>query len=184
MSDLRPLFATLEDTGTNAGAVLAKVQQGDSPAAKNGSIALAFRDSSGNLVLPQLSPDGALPVTFDAGTTIRGADANIAGSATFVTVTELTLTLGEIYTQIGGIVSCARDALYQMVYVDDASGTPVESILHSCIVGPGQYSFKMELGLDRLDTSAGTGVQKLVIKAKNLNALSDFHASIVANELA
>lgn len=183
MSDLRPLFATLEDTGTNAGAVLAKVQVGDSGAAKNGSIALAFKDSAGNLVLPQLTPDGAILVSEDGGTTIRSA-ATVAGSATFVTVDELTLTLGEIYTKFSSIVSCARDALFQMVYVDDASGTPVETVMHSCLVGPGQFSFKMSLDLDRLDTSAGTGVQKLRIKAKNLNATSDLHASLSANEVA
>jgi len=65
MADLRESFATLEDTGTSEGKALAAVQQGDSAAAKNGALGFAFKDSTGNAILPALDAAGNVPVVID-----------------------------------------------------------------------------------------------------------------------
>jgi hypothetical protein len=160
----------MEDA-SGIGQALAKVLTGDSPAAKNGLIGFAFRDSSGNVVLPQLSSSGALPVDTDGGGPCRTAKGEHAGSTSFVDVTgcEVTINGGIEASSIEADVSCFRDTIFQIVYVDDAGGTPVETVIAEALCGPGQYSYKMGGKCLIQDVSGGTGVQKLKVKGKNLN---------------
>jgi hypothetical protein len=64
MADPRESFATLED-GTGEGQALASRQEGDASAAQNGSIGFAFKDSSGNVILPALDASGNVQVLID-----------------------------------------------------------------------------------------------------------------------
>lgn len=178
MSDLRSLFPVLEDVGTGAGAALAKVQQGDAGAAKNGLIGFAFKDASGNVILPQLDAAGRIKVTSDVGATLVDA-AKVAGSATEVEVAKITLTVNKVYTEISAHASCFRDAAFRIYHNDDGAETDLGFIL----CGPGDFTGEMlPMGLEV--TAGATGTQEIVIKALNLNSLSDFRATIVAKEIA
>ena len=63
MADVRESFTTLEGS-SQEGLALRAVQQGDSVAAKNGSLAFGFNDSTGNAIAPALNASGELPVSM------------------------------------------------------------------------------------------------------------------------
>lgn len=187
MSVEREIFPVIAD-GNGIAFELRKANQGDSPAGYNGIMALAFRDSAGNLVLPQLNNEGAIVVSGDAGTTIRDSGALLEGSQTQnvkATVVEINLTANEVYTKMSAIASSTRTALFEIEYIDDAGGTPVATSLGHFILASGQYNFKFALDVDSLSTAGGTGDQRLRLSATPLtNQLSDIYGAISANELA
>lgn len=180
MADLKESFATLEDDSSGAGEVLISRVEGEVAAAKAGSIGFSFKDSSGNVVLPTLTADGKLPVTSDgAGVPhdARGEDA--AGSATFVDLITEVLLLTKTYTSFNFVVSCLRSAHFQLIYIDDVGGTATETILTDVLLASGQYTFQGFAPKRELSTVGGTGIQNLVLRAKNLeNKLSALRGSI------
>jgi hypothetical protein len=138
---------------------------------------LGFKDSSGDLVAPQLNAAGAVPVTFDAGTEVY-ARGTAAGNASLTDVAVLTLTASTMYKGIEALVSCFRDAIFQVVQVDDATTT----VLAEFLCGPGQFTNFAKLE-NMIITAGASGTQQLKIRAQNLNALSDFRATIASIEL-
>lgn len=184
MADLNEVFRTLLD-GSNVGQALKKMVIGDSPTSANGAIGFAFRDSSGNVTMPQLTADGKLPVDTEAsGGTCRHGKGEHAGSTSIVDVTSATVTIsgGVAANKIHAICSCLHASLFQVVYVDDADAVPVETILAEGIAGPGQFT--IDIGTDCLsqDVSGGTGAQKIKVKAKNFAIASTLRATIIAND--
>ena len=186
MSDLNPLFATLEDVAGNGVALTQKVVGDDTTG--NGAMVFAFQDDQGNVVLPQLTADGRIPTAAEAtGTCLSESGALAAGSTgAFATVTgaELTLTLEKEYSAISLIFAATVPTVGQIVAVDDASGTPVETVLGEVIVGPGQYTIDLELKCLIHSTVGGTGDQKLIVKGQNLTTASCIRATIAALEAA
>lgn len=182
MSDIRASFPVLEDATTKEGVALTKSQQGEAGAAKVGLTALAFRDSAGNLVLPQLTSEGKLPVDL-AGAGIPFSDAAqapIAGSLTYAVVAELALTASKTYGRISYRGSCRRAAEFVLVQIDDAT----ETVLDSMVLDAGQYNDNVNLGEPEFVTG-GVGTQKLELRAKNFSApLSDFRGSLACLEFA
>lgn len=83
MADLRESFATLEDASTQEGKALIARQEGDVAAAQNGSIGFAFKDSSGNVILPSLDANGNLPVWVDFDYQEGDAAAGTMGTVAF-----------------------------------------------------------------------------------------------------
>lgn len=234
MADVRESFPTLED-GSGVGTALAKVQEGDTVAAKNGSLALSFKDASGNAVAAPVSAAGtavgaAIPVLAgrdesnnlteinmrsegdavgrsvavvpfkdDSGNYAFGrvdalgnlrivtpdaavgngkqARGTASGNASLTTVATITLTTDKIYSDLEFIVSCFRDSIFQIILSDDG----VETILAEALCGPGQLT--VQGSLKAMEVTAGaSGVQLLLVKAKNLSTLSDFRASICVVE--
>jgi hypothetical protein len=197
MADVRESFPTLEGA-SQEGLALRAVQEGDSPSAINGSLGFAFKDDAGNAVLPQLNASGELPVvgpltdtelraspvpvsfstpvpvTF---TTVTGdgkrARGTASGNASLVTVASLTLAVNKIYENLDAVVSCFRDALFQVILSDNGS----ETIVAEALCGPGQLTSNIKMQEAEFATGA-TGTQLLLIKAQNLNALSDFRAAL------
>jgi hypothetical protein len=164
----------------SSGNVVLPVQssEGDSATGVAGFPSLAFKDSSGNLVLPTLTPEGKIPVDFmGAGTIQRVRGELAAGSLTMVQVTgaELTLAAGKVYHDLSMVVSCRRDAHFQLIQVNDAT----ETILLDAILGPGQFSAAVQLAVDEI-TAGSTGTQKLIIKAMNFEKVSALRASLSA----
>lgn len=60
MADIRESFPNLED-GTGAGAALRSVQEGESVSTKNGQLAFAFKDATGNAAAAPVKVSGAAP---------------------------------------------------------------------------------------------------------------------------
>jgi hypothetical protein len=99
------------------------------------------------------------------------AYGKVVGSTSYQDVAEFTGALSKLYDRIGFSVSSATECDWELVYIDDASGTPVETVLAHFMTGPGQYSYGIDsLACVEVDTSAGTGVQKIVIRGDLLEA--------------
>jgi len=180
MADERELFNTLEESN-GAGAAHAKKQEGDSPASANGSIGFAFKDSSGNVILPQLDINGKLPFSSDAPGTCKSAvgSVTVAALATEEAVATITLTASAVHTNMKANVSSTQPCKWRMEHND--SGTP--TVIDHGISGSGQYTIKMEPGCDF--TAGGIGTQELKIFVEQLRGkLSDAHASVSVLEKA
>lgn len=177
MADIREVFPVLVDAA-DAGVSLRAIQEGDAPSTKNGILGFAFKDSSGNVVMPQLNSAGELKVNSNASGTKRNNFASNTGSLSDVTIATLTLTASALYREISLNVSCMRDSLFQVIKSDNA----VETILDAVLVGPGQFSVAMDLsGIEF--TAGATGAQLLFIRAKNLQNSSTMRARISAEEI-
>lgn len=172
MADVREVFPILEDA-SNVGSVPAKSQAGDSATGKVGMTVFGFRDSSGNLVLPQLNASGQVPVSLAASGTCLDATGNNAGSLTEVTVATITLTASEEYTAIEAHVACTRAAKFSLVHHDNGADTVLAVIL----TGPGQFS--VQFNLDCLEFTAGaTGTQELRVRGLNLDKAATMYATV------
>lgn len=153
----------------------------------NGIAAFAFKDSSGNAAMPQLNAEGAVLVSFDAGTTIRNSAVLLSGSQTLNTetmVAEIDLTVAKKYNKINAQVGCARYSEFRLAYVDDAGGTPAETDLGYAVVDAGSLNENIQLAIDELDTTGGTGDQKLRLYHKPFDKVSKAYGSVSANEIA
>ena len=183
MADVKEPFSTLDD-GSGVGVTLAKRVEGDAAASENGAIGFAFKDSSGNVVLPALDAAGNLPVAFMDKPKKSAKGELAAGSLSLVLVTgaSVVLTANKVYTNLALMVSCRSDSLFQLVHVDDSAGTPVETVVAEALVGAGQYSFHALLPDFVLDTTGGTGVILLEVKAKNFALLNSLRASFSCAE--
>lgn len=190
MSHERESFPILEDIETEIGAVLHKINEGDSPrniaddTDKNGLIGFSFKDSDGNVVLPTLTPDGAIVVSQDAGQTIRGRGQDDDGDkAAKMTLVTLSLEADKVYNKISAQGSCFRDTEFEIVLIDDVGGAGTETILDQFLTGPGQFTTKSGLTVDEFNTNGFTGTINLVLRAINLNRESKTIGSMSVNKI-
>jgi hypothetical protein len=176
MADVRAPFPSLVDTVTGAAAVLSKSQAGDAASGKTGSTAFAYKDVSGNLILPSLNAAGAVPVA-PPGVPVSGSTPTpVTGSTSaFQTVASATLTASKTYSQIEGFLSCYNDFIGQIVKSDNAT----ETVIGWIVGGPGQTSAKY-LMISQSFSSGATGTQLLLLKAKNLQVISDLYGTVAA----
>jgi len=185
MADLQEVFRILKDSATGAGEAPISRIEGEAAAAQEGLIGFSFKDSSGNVILPQLDSNGAILVNDEVEGTLYHEYAEVAaGSLALTDVATITLTVSKVYDKINAEGCCLRPSLFQLVHIDDSDGTPVETVMGEFIVGPGQYSFKYDLAHEELDTTGGTGVIELVLRAKNFAYASSLRGFISANEQA
>lgn len=185
MSDLSEVFNILADSGTGAGEPAIARDEGEAPA--TGLVGFSFKDSSGNLVLPQLDAQGRILVTQDAvaGTCKYAYGELTAGSVgVFAKITgaEIALTAAKLYTKIGVSGSATHITAIEVVHIDDEGVTDTEVILETFLVGPGQYSFCCELNCREVDTTGGTGTIVLTARGNNLFKATCIRASISALE--
>lgn len=183
MADPRTSFAILEELATSLGVPLHVLLEGDAVASKNALGAFVAKTAGTNLAAYlKVDPStGALLTSSEAATDCHNAKGELAaGSATMVAVTgaEITLTPDTDYQHVGFVVSCRRDALFQIIKSDNA----VETVLGEIVVGAGAYTISSQLHCLSF-TTGSTGTQKLLVKAKNFEALSSFRASIVVEEV-
>lgn len=197
----REVFPTLENIENEKGEVLHRINQGDRIVAddlttkKNGHLAFAFRDKDDRAVLPKLNNEGAIPVAFDAGTTLRGRGRITAGNvATFdsgtdeinnhALVAEIALTADREYTKLSAFGSCFRDSEFIVVLVNDEGGSSESStVLGEFIVGPGNFNQRFDLVIDTFNTTGFTGTCKLQLKASNIKRASKLSGAISVNEI-
>lgn len=177
MADESPLFRTLKDS-SNVAHAIDKMIEGDSPSAKNGIIAFGFKNSAGNVVLPQLTAGGAIMVDANAsaGDPIHARGEN-AGSLTDIDVATITLTADKVYSDIEAIGSCLRETLFQLVQDNNGS----ETVIGDFLVGAGQFSFQWMMDCVQI-TAGSTGTQELILRAKNLDKVSTIRGAVCAFE--
>lgn len=178
MADIRESFPTLED-GTGAGVCATASLVGDSPSGKVFMPTIMWKDSSGNLAIPQLTAQGRIPVDTEqvVGTIKRARGTVSAGSLTATNVATLSLTATKKYSDISFIVSCRKDAFFQIVQNDNGSQT----VLYDVILGPGQLSFQCNLHVDQF-TAGTTGTQQLLVVGNNFSTQSALYATVTCVE--
>lgn len=178
MSDVRTSFVVLEDVSSQAGRPWHAGLQGDAASGKNAGPVLTVKDQDGNLqYIPMIN--GAIPVTSEG--VVAGLNANglVAGSGSFQDVASITLTPDAEYKKVGFVAGCTRDAVFQIVQVDDMTTTV---LVQGILVGAGSYSLA-DL-LESIEFVAGSsGTQTLKIQGKCLNANSDLRATITTYEI-
>jgi hypothetical protein len=179
MADEAPLFKILQNASGTAEAI-DKVESGDAPGTKNGILAFGFRDSAGNIILPQLTSAGAIPVDANAamGTAMKARGEN-AGSLSNVDLATIVLGNSELYSKIVAVGSCLRESLFQIIWDNNGS----ETILGEFIVGAGQYSFLWDVPCVEF-TTAASDPQELILRAKNLDKVSTLRGNICTYEAA
>ena len=182
MADIREIFTILEDDGSGAGVKLPARIEGDASAAKNGLIGFSFKDAAGNVILPQLSAAGGIPI--DEPGTCLSANGSVAGVVLVATdAATLALTLVKTYSKVDLVLSSTQTVKWDIVYIDDVGGAPSETNLLSVITGSGQFHYANKTDCLKFDTIAGTGVQNIVIRGTQLKgAPSDMHAFIGLKE--
>lgn len=192
MADASEIFNILADSSTGAGEAAISRIEGEASAAIAGLIGFAFKDSSGDVILPSLDAQGRLPVVSDslAGTCFSEHGELAAGSLTTVKVTgaEIALTVAKTYTNINVSGSCLRTSLFELVHIDDEGVTDTEVILEEFIVGPGQFTYQADMACLEVDTTGGTGTIVLTLRAKNFtgtpSAMSSLRGTLAALEIA
>lgn len=184
-TDIRESFPSLEDA-SGVGVPLTKSTEGDAAAGKVGSVGFAFKDASGNIILPALDAQGRLPVSTDTqGTRLRqhggvpGGLLSATGAAygNLQTVLTIPLTANKVIGDLAGKVSCRRGAFFKAVY-QDAGGSIVT--LDSTILDAGQYTAPLGLGPneDTFTVPASATSPALVVQAGNFSTISDLHATV------
>lgn len=188
MADLREVFPILADSVTGAGEPAISRIEGEASAAIEGLIGFSFKDSSGNVILPQLTSEGKVPVDTEGfGGTCKSDYGTNAGSGTAVdiaTLDETVISLSQVYDRFEVMGSCLRSTLWQVVHIDDANGTPAEAVLLAFRTGPGQFSFCCKMECLELDTTGGTGDQNIVLRGQNLSGNSTMDGAIACRERA
>ena len=184
MTDIREVFVTTENASNEGVPLSNAVDATTAAAALNGSVGFSFKDSSGNVILPQLNDEGAIVVSQDAGTPFgaRAEDANGSTSLADLAGSEVIVTLGESYNLFKLVGCCTRETLFQLVHTDDAGVGNTETVLADIIVGSGAYSKEIDLGRYTFDTTGGTGIQNFKIKYQNFIKASTVRAFIGFNE--
>lgn len=171
MANKKGLFGILNDgAGAGVGITLANPDTTLGSAISATVASPAFINAAGVLVFPQLNADGAILVSTEETGDCHYAQGKVTGSTSFQDVAVFTGALNKEYMDIGFVASSMTECDWEVVYIDDAAGTPVETILAQFDTGPGQYSFCCEMRCVEVDTSAGTGVQKILVRGKLLEA--------------
>ena len=186
MSNKKGAFGIIND-GAGAGLAITKAIPGTTLGSAIAVTAAmpAFINSSGVLVFPQLDAEGRIRVTMDSAGACHYAVNKLVGSTSFQNVAAFTGALNKVYDKIGFVVSSMTECDWEVVYIDDFGGTPVETILAYFDTGPGQYSFALDsMSCVEVDTSAGTLVQKIIIRGKLLEATgSEIAATLFLHEV-
>jgi len=185
-NDLRESFPSLEDAATGAGVPLTKSVEGDAAAGKVGSVGFAFKDVSGNIVLPQLDAQGRLPVQLDGQGTRSRAHGGVPGAiltsaasgyGNWQQVLSIPLVANKTIGDMGGKASCRRGAIFRIRY-SDSGGSSVT--LDSSILEAGQYTAPLGLGPseDTFSVPASASAPMLLVEAGNFDHVSDLHSTL------
>jgi len=165
------LFAVLDNgDGTGSGVDIANPDTTLGSAIDKTIASPAFIDAAGVLVFPQLDSEGRLPVTTDEAGACHHAYALVTGSTSYQDLGSFAAALLKKYNKIGFAISSCTEADYELVYIDDVGVGDTETILGHFSTGPGQYSFCCEMSCVEVDTTAGTGIQAITLRAKLLEA--------------
>lgn len=183
MADVRSCFPILADDTSGAGECAISRVEGEVAAAKEGLIAFSFKDSSGNVVLPQLTAAGALPVDTEGVNFVcldgygENASPVVDTPADLVT---LSLTDATVYQNMWALVTNSRWTIYRVYWVDDVGGADTESDIGYIQVGPGQFTVCCEMPCKQF--TSGTTAE-LRISGESKHTASTIRASLSVKEI-
>jgi hypothetical protein len=182
-TNLRPSVAILENPGTSAGVPLHHSTEGDSAAARNAAAMLTGKDASGNLQYLKLDAANNLSVVFAENFICLDDEGTVVdGSATFVDIATIVLANSKTYRGLEWHTSCFRDYIFELVWIDDVGGVATEAVQVRGRGGSQQFDNTAVLKCKAF-TTAAANTQHLVLRARNINALSDIDGTVSVNEL-
>lgn len=176
MAEVREVFTILEDSG-GAGVPLLAKSVGDAPTALNSQESFAFIDNAGNLIKPQLTATGALPVDTGgvAGTAASDtATVTMAALNTEQDVVSLNIAVNDVINCSMAMGASFQPMLWTLYHDDDGALTALATF----VTGPGDFSHTAEM--DNINFTAGAvGNQFLKLRATQLRGgLTDAHGTI------
>ena len=179
----REVFPVLQDED-GAGVVLDQVVDAVTEVAGlKGLIGVAFQDKDGKAILPTLTDDGKIPVDTEAfaGTKKNGTGIVLGVLNTETLVCEITgLTTSKTVDFLNVLLASTQTVMWKIHQINDAADT----VLHSFITGPGQFSLAAKMDGFFFATGA-SGDQEINIMGTQLSGkASDMHASIAVSERA
>lgn len=145
---------------------------------------LPAKDSAGDYAHIPINASGQIPVSLDIGTELsdNGTVTSTALNTEDIVAT-VSLTASTDYKSLDISVASTFHTTWKVYNVDDAAGTPVETLLLTALTGPGCFSFAHYFR-DLKFTSGSTGTQELQVKGSQLHgALTDKHAFVSIVEL-
>ena len=130
------------------------------------------KDPSGDPTPLCVNANGELIVTSESPGVFITDDANSVTptDTTFYDVNCITGALNKCYDNFELMAQSVTETEWQLCYIDDAAGTPVERTLATWVTGPGQYTVCCNFDGPKIDTSSGTGVQEFKIKGRAIDA--------------
>lgn len=166
-----PVIPAVDGSGNMQNIPYRSVGDADS----DGVPGFSFRDSSGNLVRPQLSATGQVPVSFQSGTPdSASAVATIAALSTEQDVVSITVAANDVVEANMAMGSAFQPMLW-VLYHDDNSSL---NELARFVTGPGDFSHLANLA-NITFTAGASGTQRLVLRATQLRGkLTDAHGTI------
>lgn len=180
MADLRTSFTVLEDSTTQAGVPLHKVVETDLAAGKNAIPALVAKNAAGELKYIKVNAQGELVVSLESGDYALLSDSGThAGNAAYQDLVVIDLIASKTYRDLEVLVSCFRDAVFQVVHKDNATETV---LVNGVRCGAGSLN-EMAKFIALEFVAGATGTQSLVVRGKNLNALSTMDATASIKEI-
>lgn len=180
MSELAPVFNIIADDATKEGEPLISRTEGEVAAGKAGAIGFAYKDASGNVVLPSLTDAGRVPVDVEP----RGipyddwGTETPAGLGSDTTVASITLTASKEYDVAFANMVSFQDTLWKFKITDDVTVT--EIVIGG--TGAGQYNHTMAPDCYEI-TAGASGTQTIELIAVQLRGpLSDVHGGFCLHE--
>lgn len=106
-----------------------------------------------------------------------------SGSLAYVDLATISgVAVGKKYYAFSVAVACQNEALFEIVYVDDAAGTPAITILAAFMTTSGESSVATTLDNLIKSIATGTGTQVIKLRAKNLFKASSLYGSLSVRE--
>jgi hypothetical protein len=169
--DQAPVLPAVDLAGNLQNLPVRSVGDADS----DGTPSFSFRDSSGNLVRPQLNADGTVPVSFASGTAQSASSvATIAALSTEQDVVSIAVANNDVVEANMAMGSAFQPMLFVLYHDDNGSLNELARF----VVGPGDFSHTANL--NNISFTAGaTGTQQLILRATQIRgALTDAHGTI------
>lgn len=180
MADVQELFPTTKASDDSGVALDNAVDATTAAAALNGAVGFAFKDSSGDVILPALTAAGAISVDTGAAGTQKQDEGTVTSTGldnedTIATITAL--TVAKVHTIQFYQTSSYHPTRWAAYYVDDAGGSPVDTLIATWLTGPGDFNHCCSPTCMTFDTTGGTGTQEFQIRGTQLRgAVTDMHA--------
>lgn len=147
---------------------LANIKKISIPNAKdpNGDPVLLCVDDTGRLIVTESDPG----ICFQTPEGCEDLTATVPGTADAVTIGEIAIADTKSFKGLGWSVSSNVDTIWTLCRVDDAAGTPVETVLHRFLTTPSQPHSCCKLECKDFNTITFTGNQLFRLKAKAVDA--------------
>jgi len=184
MAELRPSFPPLEDPITEAGLPLHKVDEGEAVAAKNVHGVLPAKDEADQFAFLKVNAANELLVNIEGDDLADLFDEgeHAGDAAAYQDIAEIALQTLKVYKNIVVVGSCSRWTHFKVEWVDDEGEVgEATTKLIGWKVGPGQFT--KEIAFKGKFTSGAAGIQKMYLRAKNLQVASTMEGTAAVQEV-